>query len=114
MTKCCFVLVTLMLSLYCSAQAAKPKPAEPLKPLTAEEKLAVRAPQVRILQIAQQIEALKAQQAAQQAELAKAVDEVYRARHLDKKDAVVCDGPGGGGCETAPVGDLALLPLAKK
>jgi hypothetical protein len=79
-------------------------------PLTADEKLAVRSAQVRLLQANAALQATPqyaAAQAAQQA-IQQAVDAVYAKRKITNKDAALCDGPGAGACEKAPAGELTL------
>jgi hypothetical protein len=93
---------------------------EKIKPLSAEEELAIREPQVRALQAQANMNAAKdAYSAAQQelnaanAEAQKAVDAVYASRHLTKEEATVCPGVAPGPCASAPANRLSLQPLSK-
>jgi hypothetical protein len=110
---------------------------EKIKPLTAEEELDIRTPQIRSMQDAAQKAAITAQYQAEMekdpkyvaldkdqqeadAEAQKALDEVYSSRRLNKNEVVFCMGQThnaggviGGPCDSAPANRLSLQPLTK-
>lgn len=93
---------------------AETKSADAPKPLSSDEKLAVRSAQVKLLQAQNQLSQAQQQfQSASQA-LTQTANAVYSARNITQDQYALCDGPAGGGCQAAPAGDLTLQAIPKK
>jgi hypothetical protein len=96
--------------------------AQDIKPLTPEETVSIRDPQVRALTAASNMEAAKAAFAAAQTEFntateeaQKAVEALYAARKISPKEVAFCTGSAANGpCANAPANKLSLQPVPKE
>lgn len=109
---------TCTLSLILLAFAAAQEKPETFKPLTDQEKIALRNSQVKKFELMEQKKALDAQLDAAIAEAdkgtAETVNAVYAARKITPAEAALCDNPTPGPCAKAPAGELTLQPISKE